>query len=633
MPIRAPTERKSAHRALRAARGGQKERKSRGGAFDDSANLRRAVAVAGLLIFLSIFGLALVRMHEVAVASADEDRPLHRFSGPDIRVMSQVMEEAPLTAAVKASPRPPPASPPPSPDAAAKVQKLRKPASSAAAGSLVGSDSPKHAAELVDQAIDKTPASSKSLRGSSKGGSGKAGANMTRLQERRSATSTFISLHKGDVLPVGTDLVTLVVIAHDKADCLKKCLTSLAESRDEDKKAFKFAVSLDHPPAFSNLEAVAESFKSSLPGLEVWKKTEQSHMNAAVVKISEHFRFALTETFERRENEFAIFLETDLVVAPDFLWYFRASAWLLRMDPTLYCISAWNDNGNKDLVFNDKRIFRTDYFPGLGWMIERKTWFELKPQWPAFPSTGWDHWLRHGGILEDRGCISPEVPRTHHFDEHGTNVKKKSSLAKTLANMALSKLQPESLGDLSYLMQEEYESALQEKAKAATLIQVADIPQTQAATTYLVPYSREEYTKMAKSLKIVPGQPRTHYHGVVETRHPTTLAWLILADRRMSGFILPPSEVWRPSLQRLVGPARPNESCEDFCTRSGQRCVAKELAFINQCNFLRTHFSCEAGCGQNLGADLPCYVTSSKRDTSRQCLTTDAAPTCSGKHP
>ena len=40
----------------------------------------------------------------------------------------------------------------------------------------------------------------------------------------------------------------------------------------------------------------------------------------------------------------------DLEVAPDFFSYFSALERLLDRDPTIWCISAWNDNGKPDNV-------------------------------------------------------------------------------------------------------------------------------------------------------------------------------------------------------------------------------------------------------------------------------------------
>ena len=37
-------------------------------------------------------------------------------------------------------------------------------------------------------------------------------------------------------------------------------------------------------------------------------------------------------------------------VAPDFFSYMDAAAPLLLSDPSLLCVSAWNDNGKKDLI-------------------------------------------------------------------------------------------------------------------------------------------------------------------------------------------------------------------------------------------------------------------------------------------
>ena len=54
-------------------------------------------------------------------------------------------------------------------------------------------------------------------------------------------------------------------------------------------------------------------------------------------------------------------------------------------------------------------IHRSDFFPGLGWMLTRDFWLEIRDKWPkAF----WDDWLRRPEIRKDRACIRPEVSRT-----------------------------------------------------------------------------------------------------------------------------------------------------------------------------------------------------------------------------
>lgn len=90
-----------------------------------------------------------------------------------------------------------------------------------------------------------------------------------------------------------------------------------------------------------------------------------------------------------------VLVEEDLELSPDFLAFFRETAWLLHVDHSLWCVSAWNDNGFKETARNENRLFRTGYFPGLGWMLRSNLWTdELASKWPLKASTGWDHWMR-----------------------------------------------------------------------------------------------------------------------------------------------------------------------------------------------------------------------------------------------
>ena len=45
-----------------------------------------------------------------------------------------------------------------------------------------------------------------------------------------------------------------------------------------------------------------------------------------------------------------IIVEDDLEISPDFFEYFTATLPLLRSDPSLWCVSAWNDNGKAGLI-------------------------------------------------------------------------------------------------------------------------------------------------------------------------------------------------------------------------------------------------------------------------------------------
>jgi len=43
----------------------------------------------------------------------------------------------------------------------------------------------------------------------------------------------------------------------------------------------------------------------------------------------------------------------DIAVSPDFFEYMIAGLRLMKRDPTIWCISAWNDNGKTDRITND----------------------------------------------------------------------------------------------------------------------------------------------------------------------------------------------------------------------------------------------------------------------------------------
>lgn len=38
-------------------------------------------------------------------------------------------------------------------------------------------------------------------------------------------------------------------------------------------------------------------------------------------------------------------LQDDMELSPDFFPYFEATAAVLDADPSLYCVSSWNDHG------------------------------------------------------------------------------------------------------------------------------------------------------------------------------------------------------------------------------------------------------------------------------------------------
>lgn len=136
-------------------------------------------------------------------------------------------------------------------------------------------------------------------------------------------------------------------------------------------------------------------------------------------KIARHYGWALNTTFQKG-YDYLIIVEDDLNVAPDFFDYFLGTHILLKNDPSLWCISAWNDNGKESLIDSTRNdlLYRSDFFPGLGWMLTKELWSELSVKWPK---SFWDDWIREPIQRNDRVCIRPEIPRTRTFGKVGVS--------------------------------------------------------------------------------------------------------------------------------------------------------------------------------------------------------------------
>ena len=80
----------------------------------------------------------------------------------------------------------------------------------------------------------------------------------------------------------------------------------------------------------------------------------ESHLQG-YYKIARHYKWALNEVFMRHGFESVIITEEDLNIAVDFLEYFLAMHSVLVEDSdSLYCVSAWNDNGKRNLISLDQ---------------------------------------------------------------------------------------------------------------------------------------------------------------------------------------------------------------------------------------------------------------------------------------
>jgi len=169
------------------------------------------------------------------------------------------------------------------------------------------------------------------------------------------------------------------------------------------------------------------------PGNDEKPMSFAHHYAKRYYRIAAHYGWAMRQVFDVMLFDQAILLEDDMDISPDFFDYFDAMLPLLRRDPTLYCVSSWNDNGKTDLAVDPRAFYRADFMPGLGWMLTRKLWEELRPKWPA---SQWDQWMRKPDQRQGRACIIPEISRNFNFGKEGTSggLYYDEHIGKTLAN-------------------------------------------------------------------------------------------------------------------------------------------------------------------------------------------------------
>lgn len=141
---------------------------------------------------------------------------------------------------------------------------------------------------------------------------------------------------------------------------MKRNLEQLFKYRN-DSEIFPIVVSQD-----CNHEATRQIIESYGDRLTFIQQPDQSDIQLkgknqkkfkGYYKISRHYGWALNYTFNILNYETVLIVEDDLDIAPDFFEYFLALYPLLRSDSSLYCISAWNDNGKQSLIEKDPSMF------------------------------------------------------------------------------------------------------------------------------------------------------------------------------------------------------------------------------------------------------------------------------------
>jgi alpha-1,3-mannosyl-glycoprotein beta-1,2-N-acetylglucosaminyltransferase len=327
-----------------------------------------------------------------------------------------------------------------------------------------------------------------------------------------------------NIVVEGEIVAAVVIMACNRPDYLERTLKSVLKYQIP--VAGKFPLFVSQDGSMEAVKVVAKGFPEvtylqHVDGEPLRKTNPQE--NDAYYKIASHYKWALTELFNKRSFSRVIILEDDMEIAPDFFDYFEATSWLLEEDKSVVAVSSWNDNGQRQFVYDSKAIYRSDFFPGLGWMLTNQFWEELRPKWPA---AYWDDWLRLNSTRKGRHFIRPEVCRTYNFGEHGSS----------MGQFFKQYLEPIKLNDVAVNWKSKDLGFLQEerfnREFAALIARALPLPNSQANVVKMaesvgedvrIEYSSQrQFEGLARLFGVFEewkdGVPRTAYKGVVVFR-------------------------------------------------------------------------------------------------------------------
>ena len=355
-----------------------------------------------------------------------------------------------------------------------------------------------------------------------------------RNEEALMSSSSICALDGGKCL--GLDTVLLIICAN-RPEYLRRTLEAVIKYHPKTAVPIVISEDGDSTTVGKVVSKAQRDFKNeggTVDFVHEHHPDSKAQAQNGYFKLASHYKWALGYVFETFKSSIpikrVIILEEDLEIASDFFEYFGAVMNYVDNDKSLLAASAFNDNGYAGR--DNSKLYRSDFFPGLGWMMSARIWEELREKWPK---AYWDDWLREPKQRLDRHIIRPEVCRTFHFGTRGvSNAQYSSYLNAIKLNQEFVKFG--SL-DLSYLQKSNWDHYYVDAIKRTKRIQMSEFNHVLEKEVHIV-YSRISegqedgafgvVARWAGAMNNIKAMvPRTAYRGIVTVWKDDKLVHLV----------------------------------------------------------------------------------------------------------
>ncbi|XP_068243947.1 protein O-linked-mannose beta-1,2-N-acetylglucosaminyltransferase 1-like [Palaemon carinicauda] len=168
-----------------------------------------------------------------------------------------------------------------------------------------------------------------------------------------------------------------------------------------------------------------------------------------------------------------IFLDEDVEVSPDFFSYMSQTLWLLKEDPSIYCINAYSATGINGLSHHPSRVFRGSVQVEWGYAISLDFIREALSVWPkaahGIKIILYDYFL-YTFASKGRECVYPEVGRSFHYGAGTNTMTNLITMETAFLNKTLVQEFGVKLSNVDRLLEDHWKEDLQRNISQATVL-------------------------------------------------------------------------------------------------------------------------------------------------------------------